>query len=54
MSQQRDDSGAQSMPQQLVQLVGCRDLKADGPRMDSPRMDNAKAGKLKARAQLKR
>jgi hypothetical protein len=27
MLQQRDDSGAQSMPQQLVQLVGCRDLK---------------------------
>jgi len=27
MSQQRDDSGAQSMPQKLVQLVGCRDPK---------------------------
>jgi hypothetical protein len=27
MSQQRDDSGARSMPQKLVQLVGCRDTK---------------------------
>ena len=28
MSQQRDDSGAQSIPQKLVRLVGCRDPKA--------------------------
>ena len=27
MSQQRDNSNAQSMPQKLVQLVGCRDPK---------------------------
>jgi hypothetical protein len=27
MSQQRDNSSAQSMPQKLVQLVGCRDPK---------------------------
>jgi hypothetical protein len=30
MSQQRNDSGAQSMPQKLVQLVDCRDLKIVG------------------------
>jgi hypothetical protein len=28
MSQQRDDRGAQSMPQKFVHLVGCRDPKA--------------------------
>jgi hypothetical protein len=27
MSQQRDNASAQSMPQKLVQLVGCRDPK---------------------------
>jgi hypothetical protein len=31
MSQQRDDSGAQSMPQKFVHLVGCRDPKMRPP-----------------------
>jgi hypothetical protein len=39
MSQQRDDCGAYSTPQKLVQLIGCRDPKAAG---------------RKARTQLKR
>jgi hypothetical protein len=30
MSQQRSDSGATSMPQKFVHLVGCRDSKAGG------------------------
>jgi hypothetical protein len=49
MSQQRDDTGAHSMPQKLVQLIGCRDPKAA-----SPKPATSKSGSSKARTQLKR
>jgi hypothetical protein len=37
MSQQRGDSGNQSAPQKLVQLVGCRDPKAKSAPWIRPR-----------------
>ena len=48
MSQQRDDSGSQSMPQKLVQLVGCRDSEAANPRAEKLKAEKLKAEKLKA------
>ncbi len=54
MSQQRDDSGAQSMPQKLVQLVGCRDPKPDDPKASGPKATRPKPGSPKVRTQLKR
>jgi hypothetical protein len=59
MSQQRDDSGSQSTPQKLVQLVGCRDPKARNNEAGNNEGGNQKAGKSKAgspkaRPQLKR
>jgi hypothetical protein len=47
MSQQRDDSGSQSMPQKLVQLVGCRDSEAGNPRAEKFKAEKFKAEKLK-------
>jgi len=59
MSQQRDDSGSQSTPQKLVQLVGCRDPKARNHKGRNHEGENQKAAKpkaesSKARPQLKR
>ena len=47
MSQQRDDCGAYSMPQKLVQLIGCRDPKATGPRPANSKTAGSKAGRIK-------
>ena len=54
MSQQRDDIGSQSVPQKLVQLVGCRDPKAGSASTESSTTGssaapNPKAGPAKAR-----
>jgi hypothetical protein len=50
MSQQRDDSGSQSVPQKLVQLVGCRDPKAGSSNTEtSSAAPNPKAEPVKAR-----
>jgi hypothetical protein len=59
MSQQRDDSGAYSVPQKLVQLVGCLDPKATGPKPVNSKPVNSKPARSKpegpkARTQLKR
>jgi hypothetical protein len=59
MSQQRDDSGSQSMPQKLVQLVGCRDPKAGNHKAGNhkagnPKAEPSKAEPSKVRTQLKR
>jgi hypothetical protein len=59
MSQQRDDSGSQSTPQKLVQLVGCRDPKAknsegSNQKAGKPKAGPSKAEPPKARPQLKR
>ena len=53
MSQQRDDSGTQSVPQKLLQLVGCRDPKAYDPKADDPKPTDPKA-RTKVRTKLKR
>ena len=54
MSQQRDDGSSQSMPQKLVQLVGCRDTKAGNHKAGNPKAEPSKTEPLKARTQLKR
>jgi hypothetical protein len=49
MSQQRDDSASQSLPQKLVQLVGCRDPKAGSDlKAGSPEAGSHEAGRRKA------
>jgi hypothetical protein len=54
MSQQRDDSGSQSMPQKLVQLVGCHDPEAGSHKAGSSEAVPPKAKAHKSKTRIKR